>query len=220
MRNMKDLAYRLIKSRIINSTYVAESALDEKSLMEELGVSRTPVREAIIALEHEGYVRILPKRGIFVTAFSYHDVISVFQVRTLIEPWLIETYGPELSKEELERERQFVLEDDLEELMQPGISINHHPHSLVLAHCSNQYILDMLRYVEEQNQRIPNAGYQRHPSHQQPIFMKSESILKSHLALVDLMLQDDFQGAAMEMRNHIDRGRKSYLNYWFNETIS
>ncbi len=216
MSNMKTNAYDLIKSRIINSTYPADSILDEKQVVEELGTSRTPVREAIIALSQEGYLRILPKRGTFVTGFTYNDVVSAFQVRSLIEPWLISTYGAQLTREDLEMERQFILEENHEDHFKPGISINHHPHTLLLAQCKNPYILNMLHFVEEQNKRVPSGGYSPDSAYKKYFVLKKERIINSHLRLVDMLLAKDIPGAVAEMQRHVEYGKVSYLKYWFN----
>lgn len=161
MSSLKDKAYEIIKKRIMDATYPAQTFIDEKALAQELNTSRTPVREALIALSQEGFLQILPKRGIMVLSFTYQDALDIFQVRMLLEPWLIRTYGPQLTKEELEHERELVIKEIVEETppkrSRPGISMRHHPHLLLMEKCTNRNINSMLEYSEQQIERIPDA---------------------------------------------------------------
>ena len=81
--------------------YAPLSILKEEELQIELGVSRTPIREAIITLETERLVKILPKKGILVTDITMNDVNSIFEVRTLLESYAIEKLGVNVAKEKL-----------------------------------------------------------------------------------------------------------------------
>ena len=58
----------------------ADLRLDEKTLAADLGVSRTPVREALARLEHEGLVRILPRRGVYIVRKSKAEIIEMITV--------------------------------------------------------------------------------------------------------------------------------------------
>ena len=65
-KNASDLAYKFIKARIVEQEYPQDSQLKEIAIAKELGVTRTPVREALIKLAGEGIVRIIHNRGAFV----------------------------------------------------------------------------------------------------------------------------------------------------------
>ena len=66
-QNLKLQAYRILKEKIVNCIYPPGSMLNEAQLATELGFSRTPTREAISILEMEGFLRIVPKKGILVS---------------------------------------------------------------------------------------------------------------------------------------------------------
>lgn len=67
-------AYEQIKSKILSLEYPPNAIISEASLLHDLDMSRTPVRESLIKLEHEHFVKILPKRGILVLPLSLADV--------------------------------------------------------------------------------------------------------------------------------------------------
>ena len=78
-------AYDFAKWAILNAVYGAGDVLTESGLAHELGISRTPVREALLRLEVEGLVTLHPKRGAVVSEFSLHDVEDVLEARVLVE---------------------------------------------------------------------------------------------------------------------------------------
>ena len=82
-RSLRDQAYALLKDAIANTDIYSEREplrLDERELVKALGVSRTPVREALSILEQEGFVRTVPRRGIFIVRKSKREIIEMIQV--------------------------------------------------------------------------------------------------------------------------------------------
>jgi len=76
---LKNHAYQIIKERLINCIYEPGSLINESQLATDLGLSRTPVREAINRLESEGLVKVMPKKGIFVSDIQLSDVLDLFR---------------------------------------------------------------------------------------------------------------------------------------------
>ena len=87
-RALKEQVYEALRESVSNldiySTPVPPR-LDERKLADELGVSRTPVREALSRLEQEGFVRNIPRRGTFVVRKTKKEVIEVVQVMAALE---------------------------------------------------------------------------------------------------------------------------------------
>ena len=78
-------AYDYAKWAILNAVYDGGDVITEAGLGREVGVSRTPVREALLRLEVEGLVTLHPRRGAVVAEFSGHDIEDVLDARTLVE---------------------------------------------------------------------------------------------------------------------------------------
>jgi DNA-binding GntR family transcriptional regulator len=78
-------AYDFAKWAILSAVYNGGDVITEGGLAHEVGVSRTPVREALLRLEVEGLVKLHPKKGAVVTEFSVHDVEDVLEARALVE---------------------------------------------------------------------------------------------------------------------------------------
>lgn len=84
---MAETAYEVLLNRILLGIYPPGTSLVEKDIAKELGVSRTPVREALLRLKLEGLVRIIPRGGIFVSEASLRLVREVTEVRLVLEEY-------------------------------------------------------------------------------------------------------------------------------------
>jgi DNA-binding GntR family transcriptional regulator len=86
--SLRDQAYVLLKDAIAATDIYSQRQdlrLDERQLTQALGVSRTPVREALTLLEQEGFIRTLPRRGIFVVRKSRREIIEMIQMWAALE---------------------------------------------------------------------------------------------------------------------------------------
>jgi len=90
--------YQKIRNDILERHYKENDELKESTLGKELGVSRTPVREALRQLELEGLVTIVPNKGAYVTGISTKDVKDIYAIRSTLEGlavrWAIENITP------------------------------------------------------------------------------------------------------------------------------
>lgn len=86
-RAAAELTYRAVREQILRGERVGGDWLRETDLAAELGVSRTPVREALRRLAAEGLVRHAPNRGVQVQSWTVEDLEEIFSLRTVLEPW-------------------------------------------------------------------------------------------------------------------------------------
>ncbi len=95
-------AYRTIKTRILENRYQPGHQILEQQLADDLGMSRTPVREALIRLHNEGLVELIPRRGMRVVPLSPEDMREIYEVLTALEVAAVEiAAGRPLSEEDL-----------------------------------------------------------------------------------------------------------------------
>jgi DNA-binding GntR family transcriptional regulator len=99
-----------IRRRILEGGYAAGAPLRQDALADEFGVSRIPVREALLQLEAEGLVRILPHRGAVVSELSVPEVEEVFELRALLEPRLLRHSAPRLTEGDFKAMRALLAE--------------------------------------------------------------------------------------------------------------
>ena len=84
-QSLRGKVFQKIREEILSGVYQDGEELREVTLGEKLGVSRTPVREALRQLELEGLVTIVPNKGAYVTSISRKDVEDIYKIRSLLE---------------------------------------------------------------------------------------------------------------------------------------
>src|SRR5579875_2659799 len=99
------VAYREIKSRILDLRYAAGEKLSETRLVAELGVGRSPIRTALARLKSEGWVAVSPQSGTYVTSPSDKEIEEVTELRTLLEMHVTRVATPRIPERELREMR-------------------------------------------------------------------------------------------------------------------
>jgi DNA-binding GntR family transcriptional regulator len=90
-----------IRARILGGTFPPGFQLRQEELAREFGISRIPIREALLLLENEGLVKILPHRGAVVVTLSIEEIEELFNMRMLLEPFLLLRSAPQLDDDDL-----------------------------------------------------------------------------------------------------------------------
>ena len=101
--SLRGRVFHKIRDDILSGKYKDNEELKEVAIGEELGVSRTPVREAFRQLELEGLINIIPNKGAYVTGITVKDVKDIYMMRSLLEglcaKWATENITPEQLEE-------------------------------------------------------------------------------------------------------------------------
>lgn len=101
--SLRGRVYEQIREDILNGIYEEQEELKEVTLGEKLGVSRTPVREALRQLELEGLVEIIPNKGARVTGITKKDIDDIYQIRYLLEGLSARWATEHVTEEQLEK---------------------------------------------------------------------------------------------------------------------
>lgn len=204
--SLKETTYQLLKEKIIDCIYPPGTIINEVQLANELQLSRTPIREAISKLELDGFVKVLPKKGIYVTDITLNDVIQVFQTRVEIEPIALHLAASRLPMEELVSFCQKFNEPVAD--IQNSFRLDTAMHLFIIEHCGNKYIIDMMRRVFEENTRIIISSKQNQT--------KVHDAKEEHLEILNLLIDGKYTEAEKKMREHIVACRKYALDFFYN----
>ncbi len=110
--SLSSRVFHTIRENILSGKYATNEELKEKSIGEELGVSRTPVREALRQLELEGLVTIIPNKGAYVVGISQKDIHDIYEIRSRLEGLCARWAADQITKEQLdELEENIYLSD-------------------------------------------------------------------------------------------------------------
>lgn len=101
-KTMASAAAEEIRNRILSGDYPPGAPLRQDGLAADLGMSRIPIREALVQLESEGLLKILPHRGAVVAQLTADEIEELFNMRLLLEPFLFKRSAPLLTREDFE----------------------------------------------------------------------------------------------------------------------
>ncbi len=203
-KDLKNHTYCILKERLVNCIYPPGTLLNEAQLAADLGASRTPVREAISRLEMEGFVKIMPKKGIYVTDIALNDVLQIFQTRIEIEPIAVRLAAPHLPREEL---LAFCgkFKGEAPDI-QNGFRLDTAMHLFIIEHCGNRYIIDMMHRIFDENTRVIISSKQNQ--------VQIHDARLEHLDILNSLLDKDTERAIALMQSHIENCRKAALDYF------
>ena len=149
--------FHSIREDILNGKYQANEELKEKNIGEELGVSRTPVREALRQLELEGLVHIIPNKGAFVENVTLKDIKDIYEIRTLLEGLCARWAAENITKEQLEELEETVFLSDFhysKENWDQILVLDNRLHEIVYEACGSKELTRVLRDYHHYLQRI------------------------------------------------------------------
>ena len=149
--------FHSIREDILNGKYQANEELKEKNIGEELGVSRTPVREALRQLELEGLVHIIPNKGAFVENVTLKDIKDIYEIRTLLEGLCARWAAENITKEQLEELEETVFLSDFhysKENWDQILVLDNRFHEIVYEACGSKELTRVLRDYHHYLQRI------------------------------------------------------------------
>lgn len=132
----EDYIYDLLKNKIIKKELFPNSQLVEAQLVEETGMSRTPIRMALKRLSYEGMVNIIPNRGAFVSSPTLDEVKSVYECKRILEAAAIRGACDHISEEQLH---------ELEEFQQREIEAHKHKDLFAFIEMNDKFHLTIAK---------------------------------------------------------------------------
>jgi DNA-binding GntR family transcriptional regulator len=143
-KQLTDRVLAALREAITSGRLPAEARIKQEQIAAELGVSRTPVREALHLLEQEGLVRLVPRRGALVQGFTAADVRELYELRELLEPAAAALATARATAAEREAVARLAA---LTERRRGGFEANRDFHRALCAPCGNGLIMRTLDSV-------------------------------------------------------------------------
>jgi DNA-binding GntR family transcriptional regulator len=198
---MVDVAYRVVRQRILDNAWAPGTQVLEGALALELGMSRTPVREACIRLANEGLVEIVPRHGIRVLPVSPSDMREIYEILTSLESMaaeLVANSRPSAQKlaplEKASRDMERALKrDDLDGWAEADERFHRH----LLEMCGNAKLAGIVFNYWDRTHRARMVTLRLRP---RPV-----NSTREHLAIVKAIRQGDAATAGALFRAHRQR---------------
>ncbi len=141
-----EAVYRHVRDAIVDGAYAADAQLVQEQLADELGVSRTPVREALGRLAVEGLVTWVPRSGYTVNALTDTDITDVFEVRRSLELLALRQSCGALTRTQAARVQLLIAQMDDADPADAAVQfeLNRRFHQAMTEPCPNRYLLLLL----------------------------------------------------------------------------
>ena len=204
-------AYQTIKEEICTGAIRSGELLSETQLAARLGISRTPLREALAALESEGLVEIKRGVGAKVRPLSFGDVIHVYELRKVLEPLAAQTAVFHITREELEDYRgQFrgllrYQNEPVEVQVVKYAEVDWKFHMMVVERSENPYVLPMMNLIMPTIRRLQMAAYR-------PENYRVEEAISQHLELIDTLEAGDLSQISRQIVSHLTWSLNGFFN--------
>jgi len=203
---LAELAYEALRDSILNGHLKPGDIVNEIPMAREMGISRTPVREALLELSSQGLVEILPRRGVRIKYFSEKDVHEVCEIRELIELGVVEKVAQSGSpfsfsrlEQALEKQREAVRTGDVPEFLRADRVFHLELISLSANRRLPKILMNLRDLIDVMAQRaLTRAG-------------RMQEVLAEHQAVVDCIKQGKVAEAKGALRVHLEKTKHAVL---------
>jgi len=207
--SLREMAFQAIKEAILSNRLEPGRVYNEQVLARELGISKTPVREALLDLAAKGFVTFLPRRGVQVNVLTEKDIENLYEFRMALETAIVRAIIPRLTEEDMERiegiyakELGAIEGDD----RRGYLKIDREFHFSLASFSDNHYMISALENVRD---LIDWMGWKA--------LLRKERMLEvyeEHGRIIQKLKERDTEGAVRMMQEHIWITKENVLR-WF-----
>jgi len=200
------MALQAIRDSILDGHLIPGEIYNETTLAKELGISRTPVREALLELSAQGLVTYLPRKGVMVNHFGGHDVEEIFELRKAIELATVEkvarnsgTYDLLAVEKALDNQKKAYKKKD----PKTYLHFDRMFHVTLSKLTNNHRFVDIIENIRDLFQLIASQALTNENRWQE--------VIKEHEKILDAIKQGNVDQSRKAMNYHLDRSKASVL---------
>jgi DNA-binding GntR family transcriptional regulator len=210
LTSLRDETYDLLRRNILNHSYPPGHRFDLSTLETQLGVSRTPLKEALQRLERDGLVKIRPRRGTYVTELDPSDVAESFDVRRILECAAARIIVHKATDEEIadiqaiNKEMNDLLKsDDYQTIVQDYIELDRRLHHNIIELTQNKRFQSVYKHIDTHLQIVRVR--------QNFSLSDSKQTQKEHEAMMTALVNRDADALCDSLGVHIDLSKARVL---------
>jgi len=197
----KDIALNYLKEQIVTCAMPPGAPLRINEIAEELGISITPVREAILELQYDHYVEIIPRKSTVVSRISLQDLKDIYDARTFVEPHILTSLNGdclESNRDTLELlKKQWLsidIKDNSRETYLAFLKADSSFHLTLINLYSNPHLVKFCRELIYKSQRFWYMALFNNDM---------EVVRREHLGILDSLLSGNSGAASTMLQKHI-----------------
>lgn len=205
-QSLGERAFSVLQQAILRGELSPGARLNDLELARKLGISRSPVREALKRLEYEGLVVFYPRRGAFVVTLSRKQVLDILEVRESLEVLAVRLATPRLSDQDLLELRGIF---DIIQAQVSSPEFKEYPHHLVDFHAylvqasGNECLIKFMQAIRGQSRLL---RFQSAASRERVL-----DALEEHLGILEAITKKDVDLAEKRMQAHLRNAKRNIL---------
>lgn len=203
---LRDVVFNTLRQAILTGELKPGERLMEIHLADKLGVSRTPIREAIRKLELEGLVTMIPRKGAEVAQITEKSMNDVLEVRRAMDVLCVELACERISEEALgalkaacENFEQMVKTKDVKKIAKADVEL----HDIILQATENRRLIQLVNNLSEQMYRYRYEYIKD--------FSQHERLVEEHRIIYESLVNKDKETASEAAKTHIDNQKKAII---------
>lgn len=196
---LRDLVFDTLREAIMTGKLKPNERIMEVNLAETLGVSRTPVREAIRKLELEGLVTMHPRKGAYISDISTDSIIEVLQIRKSLEALAISLAIPNITDADINKMEQInnkfgqaIAEDDFETIT----NSDYEMHEIIYIASRNKRLINMMQSLDETMKRFRMVFFND--------IADTKELIEEHEHIIEALKVRDEKKATDSINLHMD----------------
>lgn len=206
-RPLREVVYEQIKLQILTGKIKPGTRMMEVEVANEMGVSRTPVREAIRKLEKEGLITIEPRRGAYVSDISVKDMVDILEVREDLEGLAASLAAERITKEQLSEMEEVtrsyskaIADNDTEAI----IKYDEQFHKLIVNSSGNNTLISLSETIQDLALRFRYLYYDD--------FSRYENMPSEHKHIMEAIVSGDKEAARRVADSHVGKLKKFIMD--------
>jgi DNA-binding GntR family transcriptional regulator len=196
-------AYDYLFERIVANDFTPGTNIVESEICEKLGMSRTPVREALRRLESEGLVYRIKDVGTMVKEITYEDILEVFEIRILYELHALKSFVEHVPEEEIRSFEKRLTELCANTDNQEYYNVDRDLHKSIMRYCSNSRMINNLNTINAQIEKL------RRVSATTPQRLSKSK--NEHLSIVRAVCERNYEKARRYLEYHLEEVKNSVI---------
>ena len=199
---LAERTYVQLREDIMTVRLPPGTLLREPEIMRRLDVGRTPVREALLRLQSDGFVVVVARRGTFVSQINISDLTAIYEARAKIESWATRLAAQRLNDQD-RREAEALIRE-LQALAVPGeldalLALDRRIHRFIYRSAKNPYLFDTLDHYHNLSLRILHVVLRRFPS----LIPGLDKVVQEQTQMLESVCRGDADTAEQIALNHV-----------------
>jgi len=211
-KSLKENIYEALKNEIILGNLKPGYHLLENKMAEKFNVSKIPIREALIRLEKDNFVKILPYKGAIVRNATIEEIENIYKIRKILEPVALEESFEMISKKKLIKLKGELLKFKDRKVNKKNkldfLNLDIKFHSILIQNSKNKLLVKLLHDFQLNSVRwikysLPISSF--------------ENNIEEHKKIIDYILDNNLELAKQEIVNHLNKAKERLIAELKNE---